>query len=167
MNGKKSKMFVSLSLLVCCVFLNGCLEKGKADGHLEDANSLELPKEISFLKDPEEGAGWKDNQVDDLHAVINLPVTKVVEEGEKKNSGGGSFFACEGGGIRFKNHACDNYYDNYSGVNGIATDERSLRRKLTTLSRTAKVSKFMFLAPRQGKMVTLPVTRFPMKGTAR
>lgn len=151
MNGKKSKIFVSLSLLVCCVFLNGCLEKGKADGHLEDANSLELPKEISFLKDPEEGAGWKDNQVDDLHAVINLPVTKVVEKGEKKNSGGGSFFACEGGGIRFKNHACDNYYDNYSGVNGIATDGTEFTKKIDDIEPDRKSFQIHVLGPKAGE----------------
>jgi hypothetical protein len=95
---KKRMMFWTLA---ACVLLSGCL---KGNGNNETRkDGLESTKydEIVFLTD--EGDAWKDNALDDLHAVINLPVQ--INEPEGAIEGGrAKYIVGEEGCILFKNH---------------------------------------------------------------
>ncbi|MCR4599239.1 MAG: ABC transporter substrate-binding protein [Acetatifactor sp.] len=79
----------------------------------------------------EDNAEWRDNSVDDLQAVVYVPVKEVRAEGEQ-NGGRSTYVMFEGGVARFKNHLLSSYKMNWSGVNGVTTSGEEFSAKIMT-----------------------------------
>lgn len=116
---KAGSFLLGISIMMTALFLGGC--QGKREGALgteeaANASMAENAAEYEFLEMEE--VIWKDNTLDDLQAVWNLPVEKVKAEGEQIG-GTEKYAAGYGGMVRFKNHLVGNYKKDWSGVNGI------------------------------------------------
>ena len=79
----------------------------------------------------EDNTDWRDNSVDDLQAVVYVPVKEVRAEGEQ-NGGRSTYVMFEGGGARFKNHLLSSYKMDWSGVNGVTATGNEFSTKIMT-----------------------------------
>lgn len=145
----KIRTWIFLVLIV--LLLEGCRGKGNgAYGRTAGGSTSEASENFSFLEGGEEGAAsWKDNKVDELHAVIRSPVKRVTAEGER-DGGSVSEFLDDGGFVRFKNHVYDSYKDSWSGVNGISSGGTEFSVRLEIDPDHAGIPIYL-LGPRSGK----------------
>ena len=123
--GKRMLAGVVLASLI----LWGCQgKKGSVDeSSLPVSLSSGEAVEYDFLGDV--NLEWKDNSLDDWQAVTNLPVEEVKANGEQAG-GRTSFFVCEGGAVRFKNHLLG-YKNSWSGASGITPEGEKFSEKIT------------------------------------
>ena len=106
--------------LAVAIMLSGCTGKDNVSGQMTTENiSPTESTEFHFLE--EKQASWKDNTLDDMRAVFNLPVKRTQAEGEKAGAGRTGHMVCEGGCVLFKNHLMG-YGKDWSGVNGITPE---------------------------------------------
>lgn len=106
-------------VLAAALLFGGCSAKEEsleaASRPDESTNIEETASKYTFLE--EQNFVWKDNSLDDLQAVFNLPIEEVKAEGEQFG-GTLKYFAHEGGAVRFKNHLLG-YKKSWGGVSGI------------------------------------------------
>jgi len=110
----------ALSVCVVAMFLlAGCI--GIATGKTEHKEvDNQMPSEdFAFLSD--DAMARRDNSLDDLQAVIRIPVRIYEPEGVIAGGRGG-YMVGEAGCVAFKNHLYSNYKQNWSGVNGITAE---------------------------------------------
>lgn len=111
----RSIIFALAGMVLFC----GCLGKS-VDGrerHMTENDMSNGMSDFQFLEEMEAG-NWKDNDLDDLHAILDLPIKQVTAEGEL-NGGTSSLFCGETGGLLFKNHVYSNYKNDWSGISGL------------------------------------------------
>lgn len=115
MRVKRCLLFLVLSAILV---LNSCgAEDGKATGNINSTgDSMESIIEYQFLESQD--LEWKDNSLDDLQAVFNLPIQEIRSEGEIVSTGQSHCFVGVNGAIRFKNHYLGSK-NSWSGVSGI------------------------------------------------
>lgn len=119
---KRDKLMMILGV-AAMLMLGGCLGKdGSVKGQDKtDGASLAETSEFLFLEDSSDDVQG-DNSLDDLQAVLNLPVEIVTEEGEIYG-GLNSMFVGDEGCVLFKAHSFKNgYADNWSGVSGVTAE---------------------------------------------
>jgi len=123
--GKRMLVGVILASLILC----GCQGKdGSTDEWLFPVNTFSGESvEYEFLGDV--NLEWKDNSLDDWQAVTNLPMEEVKANGEQAG-GRMSFFACEHGAVRFKNHLLG-YKNSWSGASGITPEGEEFSERIT------------------------------------
>ncbi|MCR4599742.1 MAG: hypothetical protein K5678_12010 [Acetatifactor sp.] len=129
MQNPKRITSITAVFLVVIGFLGGCTQKGgPVEGHFADTS--ELTQTTAFELLDEENLAWKDNTLDDLHAVLNLPVKGITVEGQQV---GGTTVnkAGEAGCILFRMHLLG-YGKDWSGVNGILQDGTEFSKKTET-----------------------------------
>ena len=142
---KTRKLFWTVWGFLIVILLEGCSGKNKA----ESISAITEKSNYQFLE--EDGVVWEDNRVDDLHAVVNLPVKVVMAKGELKG-GKTNVFVGECGCTRFKNHIYNFYKDGWSGVNGITMDGKEFDLKVEVDSDHADAGNQIFeLGPVSGK----------------
>lgn len=113
---KKNPRIVMAALAVVLMF-SGCGAKNESEGN--QLNDKEVtPSTLNYEFIEEEQFAWKDNSLDELQAVFNLPLEAVKAEGEM-NGGAVRYFACENGIVRFKNHLNVLPKNSWSGASGI------------------------------------------------
>ena len=117
----KLKSMVMLFCIVTMLLLEGCSGKHKMYDMSGEAEALasSTSNEVIFLDD--ENVMWKDNALDDLQAIFNIPVHRFVPNGII-TGGRGCVMVGEGGSVIFKQHLFSDYRINWSGVNGVAAD---------------------------------------------
>ena len=118
LRGKRITVCLILALIM---LINGC--QGKTDTTMGqiDTKGKTVMEEMTYETLEDIDLAWKDNTLDDWHAVINQPLKEIKEDGEQYG-GMLKFVTCEGGGIRFKTHLFSVNKKSWSGVNGIRTD---------------------------------------------
>jgi len=116
--GKSDIAFKIFILLFVTMLLSGCHKIDRMVGaSTEGSDTLVSTTEFELLDKTE--TVWKDNTLDDLYAVLNLPIKMNKEKGEQ--IGTVALLVNEGGCIEFVNHLAG-YGKNWSGVNGFTTD---------------------------------------------
>ena len=116
--------------LLAILLLDGCLGRG-IDGKAQDVDGSKTQETVTdfhFLEELE-AEEWQDNALDDLHAVLNLPVERVTAEGELEG-GLTTLFVGEGGGMVFKTHLYDDFKNSWSGVSGVTAGGEAFSKKL-------------------------------------
>ena len=108
------KKYKWVAVLLATAMFAGCAESGKNTNSARPAEDPET--EFSFLEIADDA--WSDNNVDELHAVFNLPLSGLEVEGEFGGTGGGRFLA-EGGGFWFQSHVFSDRRKSWFGVRGI------------------------------------------------
>ena len=107
------KKYKWVAVLLATAMFAGCAESGKNTNSARPAEDPET--EFSFLEIADDA--WSDNNVDELHAVFNLPLSGLEVEGEFGGTGGGRFLA-EGGGFWFPQEIVVWRAGNYRGRRG-------------------------------------------------
>ena len=99
----KLKSMVMLFCIVTMLLLVGCSGKHKMNDMSGEAEALasSTSNEVIFLDD--ENVMWKDNALDDLQAIFNIPVHRFVPNGII-TGGRGCVMVGEGGSVIFKQH---------------------------------------------------------------
>ena len=140
MRKREWKIWPTVLGLAAALLLGGC--GGKNDADYSTAGSSPVPEdtEYAFLDDGE--SAWKDNTLDDLRAVLHLPVSTQQAEGEQAGAGTAGRVLGEGGCVLFKNHLFG-YGKDWSGANGITAEgeEFSCRIEVETDPRDNRVGR--------------------------
>jgi len=154
-------IFTYMILLMALVFA-GCQGNSESVETLTDSSGV-VSGEAANIEFVNEGVlEWKDNSLDDLQAVINLPINEVKADGEQYG-GRAMFFVGETGAVRFKNHLLGSYKKDWSGVNGITASGKEFSEKITVDSEYVGMP--IFWVPFPGRQVTLPQGMIMMKST--
>ncbi|MBR4732679.1 MAG: hypothetical protein IK081_07910, partial [Lachnospiraceae bacterium] len=120
MKGHGKKRCVGSLLLVVTLFLCGCNAGNKpADGQTKTESSVTEETYFDFLD--ETNLAWEDNALDDLRAVINLPLPQgKATDGEQ--SVGRGIQLRENGCICCMTHRYDNSAKNWTEIHEISKD---------------------------------------------
>jgi hypothetical protein len=120
MKGHGKKRCVGSLLLVVTLFLCGCNAGNKlADGQTKTESSVTEETYFDFLD--ETNLAWEDNALDDLRAVINLPLPQgKATDGER--SVGRGIQLRENGCICCMTHRYDNSAKNWTEIHEISKD---------------------------------------------
>lgn len=138
-------------VFVCFLMLGGCIGKSDKTNNYEKAQNSKQQETIDYQFLEYNDSPWEDNKVDELHAVINLPIKKVAAEGEL-NGGKANNFVGECGCVRFKNHIYNFYKDGWSGVNGVTIEGEEFSGKVEVDPEHADAGNQIFeLGPVSGK----------------
>ena len=127
MEGQNKKgLQLLLAVLLALVFC-GCGKKAVTpDGR--DGDASPAASEVHFLD--EESLVWEDNTLDDLHAVLSLPIKPVMAEGEQKiNTTLYCLFGDNGCGVLRRHHLASGEED-WCSVNGFTIDGEEYFTKL-------------------------------------
>ena len=126
----KKWMYV-IWVFVMTLLIGGCQNKNPAlnPQSSSESNKEQTISDFEFL--PEGKESFEDNKVDDLHAVINLPIKKVVDERQPDAPLITYINVGEGGCIRFADYFLDNEADCWAGVNGITTEGYEFSKRLS------------------------------------
>ena len=113
----QKKWFARILFLVVMLAFCGCSGK---NGSVEEQASENIVEETTteYVLLNETEVTWKDNTLDDMYAVFNLPAKRIEVEGEQAGAGTACSLVCEGGCVLFRNHLLG-YGKDWSGVNGI------------------------------------------------
>ncbi len=136
-------------VFVLTLFLCSCSGKGEPSSDYEktETNTLQTSSEIRLLED--ENLEWSDNTLDDLHAVLNLPLNKI-QAAEGEQLGGGENFICETGCVRFYRHRSDLGY--WSEVNHVSPEgEESFLKITPEQGREKEYYKYDLMGPKSGE----------------
>ncbi|MCR4599745.1 MAG: extracellular solute-binding protein [Acetatifactor sp.] len=119
MNKRRMGKEATALVLAAALTLGGCLGRDAGDPNATGQTAQTGSSDVVFLED--EGGTWNDNFLDDLHAVVNLPVEWVTDE-EALDGGTKQFFLGEGGAVLFQNHLYEDYGKDWSGVSGVTPE---------------------------------------------
>ena len=120
MHDKKGRKVALCVFVAAMLLLAGCTRMAAGnDERKETADDLTPSEDFSFLND--DTVAQRDNSLDDLQAVIRLPI-KIYEPEGVIAGGRGGYMVGEAGCVAFKNHLYSNYKQNWSGVNGITAE---------------------------------------------
>lgn len=117
-------------IFLLTLVLAGCQGNGGSVETLTDPLGVASGETAYIEFVDEEVLEWKDNSLDDLQAVINLPINDLKADGEQYG-GRTMFFVGETGAVRFKNHLLGSYNEDWSGVNGIDASGNEYSERIT------------------------------------
>lgn len=105
---------------LAALFMSGCMagEKMTKDETESGSAITQQISEFQFLE--EQNKTWNDNKVDELHAIINLPINWTMSEGKSKAVS--HYVIGEGGGVRLCNYLWEEAQEWRSDIVGITTE---------------------------------------------
>ncbi len=125
--GKSDIAFKIFILLFVTMLLSGCHKIDRmVEASTEGSDTLVSTTEFDFLDDAD--TGWKDNTLDEMYAVLKLPVRMTEAEGEIKGAGTAGSLVGEAGCALFRIHVFGS--GSWSGVNGYTLEGEEFSCKL-------------------------------------
>jgi len=117
-----------IALAVLSLTFGGCLGKNEVpDTQKTESGTAEQVKKFELIDKSE--SPWHDNTLDDMYAILNLPVSVLKVEGEQTGAGVSERMVCEEGCVFFRLHFLG-YGKDWSGVNGITSEGEEFSYRL-------------------------------------